>query len=49
MTIPSALGSYAITADFIPEDQVNYNSLIQVAVGNFRIEEVEEFDGSGNG
>jgi hypothetical protein len=31
------VGTYAVTANFVPTDTVNYNSLIGVAAGNFKI------------
>ena len=36
-TVPSALGTYAITADFAPTDLINYRSLTKTSVGNFVI------------
>ncbi len=33
----TAAGSYAVTADFVPTDTANYQSLVGVAVGNFVI------------
>ena len=39
-TIPSApfnAGLYAVTADFVPTDSANYNSLANVTAGNFTI------------
>src|SRR6185503_17835163 len=31
-------GTYAVTADFVPTDTANYNSLLAVAAGNFVID-----------
>ena len=31
-------GTYAVTADFVPTDTVNYNTLVAVAAGNFVID-----------
>jgi len=36
-TVPTAVGSYSITADFAPSDSTNYNSLTGALVGNFTI------------
>ncbi|MEI8291499.1 MAG: MBG domain-containing protein, partial [Verrucomicrobiota bacterium] len=36
-TVPSAAGTYAITADFAPTDTSNYNSLTGASAGNFVI------------
>ena len=36
-TVPSAVGSYSITADFAPSDNTNYNNLTGALVGNFTI------------
>ena len=32
-------GSYAVTADFVPDDTTNYNTLTALSVGNFTIED----------
>ncbi|MFN8466044.1 MAG: MBG domain-containing protein [Caldilineaceae bacterium] len=37
-TVPTNAGSYAITADFTPDNTTNYNSLTNVAVGSFVIQ-----------
>ena len=31
------VGTYAVTANFVPTDTVNYNSLLGLAAGNFKI------------
>jgi hypothetical protein len=36
-TVPTAVGSYSITADFAPSDSTNYNSLSGALVGSFVI------------
>ena len=36
-TAPTAIGTYAVTADFMPTDTVNYNSLTAASAGNFVI------------
>ncbi|MEZ4663486.1 MAG: MBG domain-containing protein [Caldilineaceae bacterium] len=36
-TAPTNVGVYAVTADFVPTDSVNYNSLSGAAAGNFSI------------
>jgi Bacterial Ig-like domain (group 3)/Bacterial Ig-like domain (group 2)/MBG domain len=36
-TVPSAPGTYAITANFAPQDTTNYNSLTNASAGNFVI------------
>jgi len=36
-TVPINAGTYAITADFVPTDTVNYNSLTGASAGNFII------------
>ena len=36
-TVPASIGTYAVTADFIPTDTANYNSLIGASAGNFVI------------
>ena len=36
-TVPTAIGTYAITADFVAGDSANYNSLINAAAGDFVI------------
>ncbi|MCG3147259.1 MAG: hypothetical protein PCFJNLEI_00698 [Verrucomicrobiae bacterium] len=36
-TAPTAAGTYAVTADFVPTDSANYNSLTGAAAGNFAI------------
>jgi fibronectin-binding autotransporter adhesin len=33
----TATGTYAVTADFVPSDTANYNSVTGIAVGNFAI------------
>jgi len=33
----TAAGTYAVTADFVPTDTANYNTLIALSAGNFRI------------
>lgn len=38
-TVPSAPGTYAITASFTPSDTTDYNSLTNVSAGNFVIDE----------
>ncbi|HEY3417254.1 MAG TPA: Ig-like domain repeat protein, partial [Armatimonadota bacterium] len=37
-TVPTAVGVYAVTADFTPTDTTNYNSLANAAAGSFEIE-----------
>jgi hypothetical protein len=37
-TAPTNAGTYAVTADFVPTDTANYNSLIGLSAGNFMIE-----------
>jgi hypothetical protein len=37
-TVPADIGTYAVTADFIPDDTTNYESLTGAAAGNFVIE-----------
>ena len=37
VTAPTAIGTYAVTADFMPTDTVNYNSLTAASAGNFVI------------
>jgi hypothetical protein len=37
-TAPTNAGTYAVTADFVPTDSTNYNSLIGLSAGNFVIE-----------
>ena len=41
-------GTYAVTADFVPTDTANYNSLIAQAAGNFVIEKVDGDDHFGD-
>jgi hypothetical protein len=36
-TVPTNVGTYAITADFVPTDTTNYNNLIDASAGNFVI------------
>ena len=36
-TVPTAVGTYAITADFAPTDSTDYNSLTGASAGNFVI------------
>ena len=36
-TVPTAAGTYAVTADFTPDDTLNYNSLIAAPAGDFVI------------
>ncbi len=36
-SVPTAIGTYAITADFVAGDSANYNSLINAAAGDFVI------------
>ena len=36
-TVPSDAGSYVITADFVPDDTVNYDSITGVSAGSFTI------------
>ncbi len=36
-TVPTNAGTYAVTADFIPTDTVNYNNLSDASAGNFVI------------
>ncbi len=36
-TVPSGAGSYVITADFVPNDTVNYDSITGAAAGSFTI------------
>jgi hypothetical protein len=36
-TVPSAPGTYAITANFTPSDTTDYNSLTNASAGNFVI------------
>ena len=36
-TVPSAAGTYAITANFIPSNTADYNSLTNASAGNFVI------------
>src|SRR5687768_17218839 len=36
-TIPADIGTYAVTADFVPTDTANYNSLSDASAGNFVI------------
>src|SRR5687768_15756869 len=36
-TIPADIGTYAVTADFVPTDMANYNSLSDASAGNFVI------------
>ena len=36
-TVPTAAGTYTVTADFVPDDSTNYNNLAAVAAGNFVI------------
>ena len=36
-TIPTDVGTYAVTADFAPTDTTNYNSLTGASAGNFAI------------
>jgi hypothetical protein len=36
--VPTNAGTYAITADFTPDDTANYNSLIGASAGNFVIQ-----------
>jgi len=37
-TVPSAAGTYAITANFTPTDTTDYNSLTNASAGNFVIQ-----------
>ena len=37
LTVPTTAGTYAITADFVPTDSANYNSLTGASAGNFVI------------
>jgi hypothetical protein len=37
-TIPTNVGAYVVTANFIPTDTVNYNSLTDASAGNFIID-----------
>ena len=37
-TVPTAAGTYAITADFAPTDAANYNAFSSVSAGNFVID-----------
>ena len=41
-------GTYAVTADFVPTDTTNYNTLIGLAAGNFVIDEGDA-DGDAGG
>ncbi|OGM91327.1 hypothetical protein A2755_02960 [Candidatus Wolfebacteria bacterium RIFCSPHIGHO2_01_FULL_48_22] len=41
LTIPTDAGVYAITADFIPDDLANYNSLDDAPVGSFEIKKAD--------
>jgi hypothetical protein len=36
-TVPSDAGSYVVTADFVPDDTVNYDSITGVSAGSFTI------------
>jgi MBG domain (YGX type)/Putative peptidoglycan binding domain/MBG domain len=36
-TVPTDAGTYAVTADFLPDDTINYNSLDDASAGNFII------------
>jgi hypothetical protein len=36
-TVPTAAGTYAVTADFVPADTTNYNSLTGASAGDFVI------------
>ncbi len=36
-TIPTNAGTYAVTADFVPTDGVNYNNLVAASAGSFVI------------
>jgi hypothetical protein len=36
-TVPTNPGTYAITADFVPNDTTNYNTLVGLSAGNFVI------------
>jgi len=36
--VPTAAGSYTVTADFVPNDGVNFNTLTAAAAGNFVIQ-----------
>ena len=38
-TVPTATGTYAVTADFAPDDTINYNSLSGASAGSFIINE----------
>lgn len=37
LTVPTNVGTYAITADFVPDDTGNYNSLNDASAGTFSI------------
>lgn len=39
-TVPTNAGTYAITADFVPTDNVTYNSLVGASAGNFVINKI---------
>jgi hypothetical protein len=40
-TVPTGAGTYAVTADFVPTDTANYNSLTAAAAGDFVIEKAD--------
>ena len=37
-TVPTNVGTYVVTADFVPTDSANYNSLLAQSAGNFVIQ-----------
>ncbi|MFZ2167662.1 MAG: MBG domain-containing protein [Minisyncoccia bacterium] len=41
-TVPTNAATYAITADFVPTDAVNYNSLTDASAGNFIVSKANQ-------
>jgi hypothetical protein len=42
----TALGTYAVTATFVPDDTANYNTLTALSAGNFVISDITTWNGS---
>ncbi|MEI8117200.1 MAG: MBG domain-containing protein [Flavobacteriia bacterium] len=43
LTVPTNAGTYAITANLVPTDGTNYNSLTDVSAGNFVISKADQY------
>jgi len=47
--VPTNAGTYAVTADFVPTDSANYNTLIGLSAGNFVIQKAPVTATAGSG